>query len=174
MTPTPWHAHPRILGALLLLMPTGAVATSFFVQHRLHIDPCTLCIFQRLAYLACAILAGLAFALHRRPSGRVFCGATLVVALAGLGVAGYQTWLQAFPPAHAGCSASFAMLMDDTLLERPWHFLMDAPGDCTEITFRILGLSMAQASVLLFTAIAAVAARALFHARNPASAPAAA
>jgi len=148
---------PRLVPLLLLLMPAGAVAASVFVQHGLHIDPCSLCIIQRLIYIGCTVLAVGAFALHGRPGGQVLAGLVAMAALAGLGVALYQTWLQAFPPAHASCSAGYAMLLDDTPFEGAWRWLMDAPGDCREITFRIAGLSMAQASALLFAGIAAVA-----------------
>jgi len=163
-TPVPVrHVAPRLLALLLLLLPSAAVATSFFVQHRLHIDPCSLCIVQRLTYIACATLAVGAFALHGRPAGRVLAAVVAAAALGGLAVALYQTWLQAFPPAHASCSAGFGMLLDDTPFERAWHWLMDAPGDCREITLRIAGLSMAQASALLFAAIAAAAVLAVRH-----------
>ena len=63
------------------------------------------------------------------------------------------------------------MLLDDTPFERPWHWLMDAPGDCREVTFRIAGLSMPQASAILFALIATVAASMLKRGR---AAPAAA
>lgn len=165
------HSRYPILALLLLLLPSGAVATSFFVQHGLHIDPCSLCIIQRLTYIACAVLAVGAFALHAKPAGRVLCALVAVAAIGGFGVAAYQTWLQAFPPAHASCSAGFAMLLDDTPFEGAWRWLMDAPGDCREITFRIAGLSMAQASAMLFAAIATVAVLVLRR-RRPGLAPA--
>ncbi len=166
-----FHNDPRALAFALLLLPSTAVATSLFVQHALHVDPCSLCIVQRLTYLVCAVLAIAAFALHGRRSGRVLCGLVLVGALGGLSVAAYQVWLQAFPPAQSSCSAGFAMLLDDTPFEGAWRWLMDAPGDCREITFRILGLTMAQASTVLFGVISVVAARTLYRWRPvPASA----
>ena len=157
INPARLAGDPRFLSWLLLALSGCAVATSLFVQHVLGIDPCSLCVIQRLTYFACALAAASAIALAGSRQARIgFTALAVVLAAGGLGVAAYQTWLQAFPPAHASCSAGFGMLLDDTAFEGIWRYVMDAPGDCREITFRIAGLSMAQASVLLFGVLGAV------------------
>jgi disulfide bond formation protein DsbB len=159
MTINPTHlaGDPRFLSWLLLALSGSAVATSLFVQHALGVDPCSLCVIQRLTYLACTLAAGSAIALGGSRQARIgFTALVVALAAGGLSVAAYQTWLQAFPPAHASCSAGFGMLLDDTPFEGIWHYVMDAPGDCREITLRIAGLSMAQASVLLFGVLGSI------------------
>jgi disulfide bond formation protein DsbB len=159
-------ARADILKKLLLALSLGAVAGSFVVQHGLGVDPCSLCVLQRLGYVGVAMFAGSLVACSRPSPCHVLTRVILALALAILGVAAYQTWLQAFPPPFSSCSAWLAMLLDDTPLERPWHFLMDAPGDCTEVTLRIAGLTLPQASLLLSSLIATVAARLLFVGRS--------
>jgi len=72
-----------------------------------------------------------------------------------LGVAGYQTWMQAFPELVNECSYSnpnlIERLVDWLGMQYPPLFL--ATGFCTSKEWVFLGLSMANWSVLVFAAI---------------------
>jgi disulfide bond formation protein DsbB len=71
--------------------------------------------------------------------------------LGGLGVAGYQTYLQLFPATLvARCSASLSYMLDTMAVTEVLARLFHATGDCSDTSFRILGLTLAQASLLIF------------------------
>jgi disulfide bond formation protein DsbB len=71
--------------------------------------------------------------------------------LSGLVVAGYQTYLQLFPPSLiARCSASLSYMLDTMALTDALARVLHATGDCSDTSFTILGLTLAQASLLVF------------------------
>jgi disulfide bond formation protein DsbB len=145
-------ASPGRVALALGLACTGLVGTSFYVQHVLGIEPCPLCIIQRFTYfgLIPVFLAAAMARTHGRAQRALFWTAA-VLTLGGLGVAGYQTYLQLFPaPLVARCSASLSYMLDNLAVTEVLAQLLHATGDCSDASFRILGLSMAQASLLVF------------------------
>jgi disulfide bond formation protein DsbB len=131
----------------------GLVAVGMTLQTLLHLAPCPLCIFQRLLYIVIGLVGLLGFIW---PAARVFW-ALLAGSIAGLGVgvAGYQTWMQAFPHLAPECSFTdpnaIERLVDWLGMEWPSMFL--ATGFCTSRDWEMLGLSMANWSVLIFAGI---------------------
>jgi disulfide bond formation protein DsbB len=148
-------ASPSRIAILMGLACTGLVAASFYVQHVLGVEPCPLCIIQRFTYLALAIVfLGAALLRSHSTSQRGLFGLAAALTLVGLGVAGYQTYLQLFPPAMAAtCSASLSYMLETLSFTDVLARLLNAKGDCSDTSFKILGLTLAQASLLIFTAI---------------------
>ena len=139
--------------ATLSLGCFGLVGFGLELQAMLNLAPCPLCIFQRVLYLVVGALALAAFLL---PVGRIVWSALIVaVAALGVGVAGYQTWMQAFPELANECSYSnpnlIERLVDWLGMQYPPLFL--ATGFCTSKEWVFLGLSMANWSVLVFAGI---------------------
>jgi len=139
--------------ATLSLGCFGLVGFGLELQAMLNLAPCPLCIFQRLLYLVVGAIALAAFLL---PAGRIVWSALIAaVAALGVGVAGYQTWMQAFPELANECSYSnpnlIERLVDWLGMQYPPLFL--ATGFCTSKEWVFLGLSMANWSVLVFAGI---------------------
>jgi len=154
-----WREVPvRAWFAALALGVFGLVAVGMELQHLLRLAPCSLCIFQRLLYLVIGLVALAGVLL---PGGRLLWSA-LIAALAagGVAVAGYQTWMQAFPHLATECGYS-----DPNLIERlvdwlgmQWPSLFLATGFCTSREWEFIGLSMANWSLLVFAGIVGYAA----------------
>ena len=154
-----WREVPvRAWFAALTLGTFGLVAVSMELQHLLRLAPCPLCIFQRLLYMVVGLVALAGVLL---PGGRLLWSA-LIAALAsgGVAVAGYQTWMQAFPLLATECGYS-----DPNLIERlvdwlgmQWPSLFLATGFCTSRDWEFLALSMANWSLLVFAGIVGYAA----------------
>ena len=53
--------RPRIWFLLVALVCASMIGYALYVQHALFIDPCPLCVFQRLAFIAMGSAAVLAF-----------------------------------------------------------------------------------------------------------------
>jgi len=147
-------ASPSRVAIVMGSACTGLVVASFYVQHVLGVEPCPLCIIQRFTYLILAIVfLGAALVPSHSALQRGLFGLAAVLTLVGLGVAGYQTYLQLFPPAMtASCSASLSYMLETLSITDVLARLLDAKGDCSDTSFKILGLTLAQASVLIFTA----------------------
>ncbi len=149
---------PTRVAVLLGLACIGLVGASFFVQHGLGIEPCPLCIVQRFTYLALipVFFAAAAARRHGRAQRTLFFSAAALT-LGGLGVAGYQTYLQLFPaPLVESCSASLSYMLDTMAVTDVLAGLFHATGDCSDTSFKILGLTLAQASLLIFLGFAAL------------------
>ena len=145
-------ASPTKVARLLGLACASLVGASFFVEHVLGIEPCPLCIIQRFTYIG-LIPVFLAAAMVRPHGGaqRALLWTAAVLTLGGLGVAGYQTHLQLFPaPLAATCSASLSYMLDTMAVTEVLARMLHATGDCSDTSFKILGFTLAQASLLIF------------------------
>ncbi len=90
---------PRLTNLGLFGLMLCGMAFALYLQHYQYLDPCPLCIFQRVALMGVGFTA-LVAALHNPAATgrRIYAGLTLVSALGGLGVAARHTWLQHLPP----------------------------------------------------------------------------
>lgn len=149
-----WSKVPvRAWFATLGIGCLGLVAVGMELQNLLRLAPCPLCIFQRLLYIAIGVVGLLGWVM---PSGRLLWSA-LTVGLAGLGlgVAAYQTWMQAYPHLAPECSFTdpnaIESLVDWLGMQMPSLFL--ATGFCTSRDWEFLGMSMANWSAVVFAGI---------------------
>ena len=155
----PWREIPlRAWFATLALGTLGLVALGLELQQLYRLAPCPFCIFQRLLYIVIGLVALLGLVL---PVGRLLWAALIAaLAMGGAAVAGYQSWMQAFPHLATECGYS-----DPTLIERlvdwlgmQWPGLFLATGFCTSREWEFLSLSMANWSFLVFLGIVGYAA----------------
>ena len=147
-------ASPSRLAILLGFVSTVLVGASFFVQHVLGVQPCPLCIIQRFIYLGLIpVFVAAAMTPAHGGAQRALFWTAGVLTLAGLSVAGYQTYLQLNPVA-AGCSASLSYMLDTMAVTEVLARLLHATGDCSDTSFSILGLTLAQASTIVFLGFA--------------------
>ena len=136
------------LGSLLM------VVLAVLLGEALHLAACPLCIFQRVLYLAIFALALLAIPV----SGRLrilLVAAAMLVALVGVGVAFWQSWLQIFPDPALECSYSDPNLVERLVdwLGMQWPRMFMATGFCSSKEWVLLGLSMANWSALTFVGL---------------------
>lgn len=127
-------------GAACLLM----LAFAYYLQYQKGLQPCPLCIIQRLL-IATLGLGFLAAAIHnpafhgaRRYALLLACIATL-----GMAVAGYQIWLQSLSsPAAAFCLPPLDYLLTYFPFTKAISMILQSPGECGEIQWTMLGLSI--------------------------------
>ena len=167
-------ANPTRVAVLLGLACAGLVGASFYVQHVLDVEPCPLCIIQRFTYLALAIVfLGAALAPRQGSMQRGLFWLATALTLGGLGVAGYQTHLQLSPPTLAAtCSASLSYMLETLSVTDVLAQLLNAKGDCSDTSFKILGLTLAQASLMIFTGFTLVLGTVLLRRPARSDAPA--
>lgn len=140
--------------ATLSLGCFGLVAVGMELQNLLRLAPCPFCIFQRVLYL---VIGGLALLGFVWPGVRLLWGMLIgLLAALGVGVAGYQSYMQAFPELVTECGYAEPNLIERLVdwLGMQWPALFMATGFCTSKEWVFLGLSMANWSVLLFAGIA--------------------
>jgi len=145
---------------LLLAAPALACAAllgfGYYLQYFEGQDPCPLCLVQRGFYYGVAAACAIA-ALHLpgRVGNWIYCGTATVLALGGFGVAARQVWLQHLPPDQVpACGPDLFFMMENFPLSRILQKLFYGSGQCAEVNWRFLGLSIAEWSLACFAALA--------------------
>ena len=135
----------RRTGNLLGLLACAAlIGYALYAQYGMGLEPCPLCILQRVALIAAGVLFLLAFLHNPADRGARVYGVLIdVVALAGIVVAARQMWIIAQPPgAVAECGAS----LDYMMAVLPWHEVLakvlTGSGECAKVDWQFLGLNM--------------------------------
>jgi disulfide bond formation protein DsbB len=117
---------------------------ALYSQQVLGLEPCPLCIFQRVAVLATG-LAFLGAALHRAGRRGSVAWAVLIalIAVAGAAIAVRHVWIAAQPPGTvAECGASLDYMLEVLPLKEVLTKVLTGSGECGKIDWRFLGLSM--------------------------------
>jgi disulfide bond formation protein DsbB len=144
----------RTGNSLGLLACAGLLAYAYYAQVQLHLDPCPLCIFQRVGVFAMGIVFLIA-AIHD-PVGwgrRVYAALLALAAAATIGVALRHLHIQSLPPGSiAACGASLEFLLKVFPLTEVLTKVLSGSGECAKIDWRFLGLSM-PAWVLIAAAV---------------------
>jgi disulfide bond formation protein DsbB len=154
---------PRLIYLLTFLACAGLVGFALYLQHAQNLEPCPLCILQRYAFIALGIVALIAF-LHNpgRAASRLYGALSLLFALTGAGIAGRHVWLQHLPAGQGGdCGPGLDYMLDAFPLTSALPMIFKGSGDCAEIAWRFLGLSIPEWALIWFVIFAFAASFAL-------------
>jgi disulfide bond formation protein DsbB len=129
----------------------GLVAFALYLQYFVNLEPCPLCMLQRVAFIALGTIF-LVGALHGpgRTGSRVYAGLAALSALTGAGLAARHVWLQFNPPQIASCSGDIYSQLERLPLGRVIVNALHATGDCAKVDWTLLGLSIAEWSLVWF------------------------
>ena len=145
---------PRAVNFAGFLICAGLLAYALYAQFDLGLDPCPLCIFQRIGIAALGVVFLIA-ALHnpRRWGARVYALLLALAALATIAVAARQLYIQHLPPgAIPSCGAPLSMMMKFMPLTAVIRKVLSGSGECGVVNWRFLGLAM-PAWVLIWAAV---------------------
>jgi disulfide bond formation protein DsbB len=157
----------RGLNLLGVVACIGLLLYAWYAQSVLGLEPCPLCIFQRIGVALIGVLFLLAAAHNpRRWGARLYGVLLLLAALATIGVAARHVWIQSQPPGTvASCGASLSYMYDIFPVGTVIRKVLTGSGECARVTWRFLGLTM-PAWVLIATVCLGVLA-ALANFRSP-------
>jgi disulfide bond formation protein DsbB len=145
---------PRPVFFLIALTIVVLFAVALYTQYFGGLIPCPLCMTQRFFYATTAVLA-VAAGIHN--SGRAVYGG-LIVLSAGIGaaVAGRQVWLQHLPADQVpACGPSLEYMLQTLPFGDVLQRLFKGDGNCAVVDWTLLGLSMAEWSLLWLVLLAA-------------------
>lgn len=162
-------SHPRHPFLLLFAICAGLLGFGLYLQYVKGQEPCPMCIMQRYAFLAVGLVALVAGLHGPRGAGRRVYGVLLAIA-AGLGggVAARQSWIQVYPPPVSECGPGLEYMLDSFPLADALPMIFRGAGDCTEVTWTFLGLSIANWALVSFSAVAIFALWVVFGRRGAA------
>lgn len=134
----------RAMFLAVLASCLGVLGFGLYLQHGLHLEPCPLCILQRIAFICIGLTALLAYLFNPGIVGRMFFGLlTALFSAAGAGVAARNIWLQHLPPDQVPeCGPGLGYLIDAFPLAKALPMVLKGSGECAEVAWTMLGLSI--------------------------------
>jgi protein dithiol:quinone oxidoreductase len=134
----------RLINFLGALACAGLLGYAYYAQFRLGLEPCPLCIFQRVTIAALGMAFLLAAIVNPRRWGGYILGALIAIAaLATIGVSVRHLYIQSLPPGSVpACGAPLEAMMDMFPVTEVVRKVLTAGGECGVVDWQLLGLSM--------------------------------
>ena len=133
---------PFLIGFLYCL--TAMAVALLYFQNYLELEPCPLCILQRIAFIAAGSIFLIA-ALHN-PNNlgrRIYAGLITLSALAGAGVAGWHVRLQNLPEDQVPmCGPGLGYMYESLPFAEMLAQVFKGSGECAELAWSFIGLSI--------------------------------
>lgn len=122
----------------------GLLAYAYYAQVVLHLEPCPLCILQRVGVFALGLLFLIAAAHDPVIWGRrVYASLLALAALATTGVAMRHLYIQSLPEGSVpACGASLDFMLKVFSLSEVLLKVLSGSGECARVTWSFLGLAM--------------------------------
>jgi disulfide bond formation protein DsbB len=134
------------------------------------LEPCPLCILQRVAVLAAGVIFLLGALHHPINAGRRVYGFLIVVATGvGAAISGRHVWLQNLPADQVPtCGPGLNFIIDNFPLAQAFEMVMRGSGECAEVLWTFLGLSIPAWTLVAFIVMLLAGLKALFGShQNP-------
>ena len=150
-------------GCILLLV--AAIAMEYFWG----LQPCPLCILQRIILVALGLLLMIAVLHNPRNWALRFYGFFIcMLALSGLWAAARQVWLEHQPASQkAICLPGLSYMVSYLPLKQVIQILFEGEESCGEVKWRLLGLSIANWTLFCFIALFLFGLWQIFYAERP-------
>lgn len=144
MNPNPFAWSFRLQYALGSFFCAALLAYALYQQHVEFLDPCPLCIFQRIAFM---VLGGffLLGAIHGpgRLGRRIYGVLTGLSAAIGASIAGWHVHLQNLPPDEVpACGPGLDYMLEAFPMRQVLEKVFTGSGECAKVDWSFLGLSM--------------------------------
>ena len=145
----------RIAYFLGFLVCAALIGWALWLQYGEGLEPCPLCMFQRVAVIVVGIVFLVAAIQNPyRPGAALYALLTLIVAGAGAGFAGRQIWLQSLPKDQVpACGMGLNYMMDTLPFMDVITRVLQGSGECAEKAWVFLGLSIAGWTFVFFVAM---------------------
>ena len=129
---------PRTVHCLLVAATASYLLVALYMEHAMGLEPCPLCIFQRVGVIAVGIVALIALIHNPATLGQtIYSGLGISACLVTIGIAARQLWLQSLPADQVpACGPSLDYLMDVL------QMVLAGDGSCAEVSWQLLGISI--------------------------------
>lgn len=137
----------------------AALGFVYWLQYVGGLEPCPLCIFQRIAVAGFGLVCAIGW-LHgpRGPGRRVYAAAAAVVALAGALLAARQVWIMHLPADQVpACGPSLHYLIRILPWRQVVATVLRGDASCATVKGAFAGLSLPEWSLLYFCVLCVAA-----------------
>ena len=134
----------RLAGLVTFVACVSLLGYGYWLQYREFLDPCPLCIFQRIAFTFLGLIA-LIGTIHN-PIGygrRIYAALSALAGILGAAVAGRHIYLQNLPADQIPeCGPGLEFMLSNMPLADALQKALAGSGECANISWTFLGLSM--------------------------------
>lgn len=148
--------YSRLYGYVYLALWLGCsllIGAALWMQYKMKLEPCALCITQRIFVIAIGITAFIAW-LHQRNRPVGFCVYPLigmVLAFIGGGFSSRHVWLQSLPEDLVpACGPGLGYLLEVVPFFEALQILLQGDGHCAESVWSYLGLTIPGWTLIAF------------------------
>ena len=146
---------PRALNGLTLLGCLAALAGALYMQHFEGLEPCPLCIFQRIAMFG--VLAVSAAGWLHNPGAighRVYAGLAMLAGAVGAAIAARHVWLLHLPPDQVpACGPGLDYLVQVMPLSDVVGTVLRGDASCATVKGSFVGISLPGWTLIVFVAL---------------------
>ena len=137
----------------------ATVALALVIQTKYNLEPCPLCITQRLFFMGLGVLFLIgAFVKPASILQKIFTLLQVATALGGAGWAIRHWYLQAHKgEIIADCGVGFDYMFENFPLKKMFTLIFKGTGDCAAIDWTFLGLTLPQLALITFVGFAVYA-----------------
>lgn len=148
----------RTIFWLVFLGTVFLMAVALFMQHVMNLQPCPLCIFQRVMVIATGIVALIAALHNPRETGiRIYGVAMSLTAILGGAIAIRHLWLQSLPADQVpACGPDLNYLLDVFPITEVLTKVLMGDGTCAEILWTLFGISIPGWTLVAFIGLLAL------------------
>lgn len=141
----------NLVGLLLCFL---LLAVSAYLQFHVGLEPCPLCVIQRLAILVLALVffVGTLYNHTKVLSLRIHSAFIIFFAMIGSIAAIRQIWLQNLPPDQlpTSCGPDLGYLFNNFPLLQAIQLLFAGTGECTKVNWEFLDLTLPEWALAFF------------------------
>jgi disulfide bond formation protein DsbB len=148
----------RLTNFVGFVICAGLLGYAYYSQFSENLEPCPLCIFQRIGVIAVAVFFLLA-AIHNpgRIGARVYAVLIALGALGGGSVAARHVYLQHLPAEQVPeCGPGLSYMFDVFPIGEALQQVFTGSGECADVSWLFLGLSMPSWVLIWFVALGGV------------------
>ena len=130
----------------------ATVALALVIQTKYNLEPCPLCITQRMFFMGLGVLFLIsAFVKPASLLQKIFTFLQVATALGGAGWAIRHWYLQAHKgEIIADCGVGFDYMFENFPLKKMFTLIFRGTGDCASIDWTFLGLTLPQLALITF------------------------
>ncbi len=134
------------------------MAVALVMEHQMGLEPCPLCMTQRIFIMATGFAALLGF-LHATiwQPVKFYNGLSLLTSITGGGFSIRQLYLQSLPPELApSCGPGLSYMLDNFPLADAIQLMLTGDGNCAEVVWTFMGISIPGWTLVAFIGLAAI------------------
>lgn len=146
----------RLVNVIIFLGSIIGISFALYLEHVQGLNPCPLCVFQRVGLIVMGLIALIALLHNPRKSG-LKRGYALLSTLAigwSAGVAARHVWLQHLPKDQVpSCGPGLDYLVEALPFKQVLQQVLTGSGECAVIDWTFLGQSLPFWSLIFFVAL---------------------